>query len=120
MNRVVRHIVEESETRVARRPKMQKDGSIEIYVTRRHARVLAFIGASSERDEQPTQVEIAASCGYGSREGAWHAVNELANMGLLSIDRRRARSMKLTKEGKHVYEAWLAIEKRSRKARLKS
>jgi len=115
MNRVVRHIVEEDETQVARRPKLRKDGSVDVYVTRRFARILAYIAEMKAVDDQPSYDDIAKNCGYSSYKPAAYAVKQLADMGLLTTAKRRARSIKLTREGMKVYEDWRECEEKKRK-----
>lgn len=96
--------IEATETRRARRQRTLKDGSVEIFIPRRHARVLKFIGQSVENGRAPTFREIQDGCKYGTPTGARRAVLSLAECGLVETNIRESRSTRLTDEGFKVFE----------------
>jgi hypothetical protein len=110
-----RFIVETSKSQVPRRPKLARDGSMQVYVSRRHYAVFMYIASKvlGKPSYTPSYQEIAEVCGYRNRDGAYRAVLALGELGLLTTDVRRARSVQLTEQGEQVYGQW----KDKRKAR---
>lgn len=116
MENEILYKVETRPTQVARRPKKAKDGSLVVWLTRKHYAVFMYVAQRvlAKPSFTPSYQEIADFCGYKNRDSAYKAVRIIAENGLLSTDLRQARSIKVTEAGETAYRAWLAAEEKRR------
>ena len=128
---VVRYIPEKEDKQVPRRARVNKrTGAYEIFLTKKKVAVLMYLGRKLLDDGYNVNYrDIADNCGFLTPSGALYAVRWLGEVGLVTTDARRARSVAMTPQGEKVFREWQRREQvvkkqnlgyaRARKARLK-
>ena len=101
----VSYIIQKSGSQIARRSRLNKDGILEVYVSRRYAACFLLIVAELERGNRPSYGDLTATLRWKTLSGVHYAVKTFIEYGLLRAT-SAARSLDVTPEGAKVAAIW--------------